>query len=188
MTSRRPRHPGRRLVREAEPGAGKPGENPPGLNPVVGGDRPSDTRGVPLERIAVVYGSREPYARLVHEQLAVARIAHNGAVMVPFTTRIAGRALLGLVAPRYVLANLLVRVGCGDDTGPGNRDTVHCGRRSWLGASRVPLLTAPGTALPERSKAIGRRVHVCSPSPVEPASTGTWSCSTTESMRRHCGA
>lgn len=53
--------------------------------------------GVPLERIAVLYGSREPYARLVHEQLSAAGIAHNGAATIPLTSRMAGRCLLGLL-------------------------------------------------------------------------------------------
>jgi len=54
--------------------------------------------GTPLDRIAIVYGSHEPYARLVHEQLDAAGIAHNGAAVVPLTARAAGRTLLGLLA------------------------------------------------------------------------------------------
>ena len=37
--------------------------------------------GVPLERMAVLYGRHEPYARLVHEQLDLAGIRHNGAAV-----------------------------------------------------------------------------------------------------------
>ena len=44
-------------------------------------------RGTPLDRIAIVYGSRDPYARLVHEQLDAAGIAHNGAAVIPLTAR-----------------------------------------------------------------------------------------------------
>ena len=53
--------------------------------------------GTPLDRIAVLYGSRDPYARLVHEQLDAAGIAHNGAAVIPLTARVAGRTLLGLL-------------------------------------------------------------------------------------------
>ena len=55
-------------------------------------------QGTPLDRIAIVYGSRDPYARLVHEQLDAAGIAHNGAAVIPLTERAAGRTLLGLLA------------------------------------------------------------------------------------------
>ena len=58
---------------------------------------PSAT-GCPLERIAILYATPEPYARLVHEQLDAAGIAHNGASVVPLTARVAGRTLLGLFA------------------------------------------------------------------------------------------
>lgn len=54
--------------------------------------------GTPLERIAVLYGTHDPYARTVHEQLELAGIAHNGASVVPLTHRVAGRTLLGLLA------------------------------------------------------------------------------------------
>jgi RecB family exonuclease len=54
--------------------------------------------GVPLERVAVLYASPEPYARLVHDQLAAAGIPHNGAAVEPLTARLAGRVLLGLLA------------------------------------------------------------------------------------------
>jgi len=53
--------------------------------------------GIPLERIALLYGSREPYGRLVHEQLDAAGIKHNGSAIVPLTARMAGRTLLGLI-------------------------------------------------------------------------------------------
>jgi hypothetical protein len=54
--------------------------------------------GTPLERIAILHASPQPYARLVHEQLSAADIAHNGAAVVPLTARLAGRTLLGLLA------------------------------------------------------------------------------------------
>jgi ATP-dependent helicase/nuclease subunit B len=54
--------------------------------------------GTPLDRIAVLYASPEPYARLVHEQLAAAGVATNGAAVVPVAGRVAGRTLLGLLS------------------------------------------------------------------------------------------
>lgn len=54
-------------------------------------------RGTPLERIAVLYASREPYARLVDEQLNEAGIAYNGVAVAPLAARAAGRTLLGLL-------------------------------------------------------------------------------------------
>src|SRR5205085_8484490 len=54
--------------------------------------------GTPLDRIAVLYASPEPYARLVHEQLAGAGVATNGAAVIPVADRVAGRTLLGLLA------------------------------------------------------------------------------------------
>ncbi|HYA45161.1 MAG TPA: hypothetical protein VED59_06120, partial [Acidimicrobiales bacterium] len=55
-------------------------------------------RGTPLERMALLYASAEPYARLIDEQLSAAGIAHNGAAVMPVTARVAGRTLLGLLA------------------------------------------------------------------------------------------
>jgi hypothetical protein len=54
--------------------------------------------GVPLERMAVLYGAPEPYARLVHEQLDGAGIAHNGAAVRTLADSVLGRGLLGLLA------------------------------------------------------------------------------------------
>jgi RecB family exonuclease len=54
--------------------------------------------GTPLDRIAVLYASAQPYARLAHEQLAAAGIQANGAAVVPVAARMAGRALLQLLA------------------------------------------------------------------------------------------
>ena len=53
--------------------------------------------GVPLERMAVLYGATEPYARLVHEQLAAAGIPHNGAAVRTLAGSASGRGLLGLL-------------------------------------------------------------------------------------------
>ena len=54
--------------------------------------------GVPLERMAVLYGAPEPYARLVHEQLDAAGIPHNGAAVRTLAESVLGRGLLGLLA------------------------------------------------------------------------------------------
>ena len=54
--------------------------------------------GVPLERMAVLYGAPEPYARLVHEQLDAAGIPHNGAAVRTLADSALGRGLLGLLA------------------------------------------------------------------------------------------
>ncbi len=55
-------------------------------------------RGTPLDRIAILHASPEPYARLAYEQLSAAGLAMNGASVVPLTARVAGRTLLGLLA------------------------------------------------------------------------------------------
>ncbi len=52
--------------------------------------------GTPLDRIAILHASPEPYARLAHEQLAAAGIPLNGAAVMALTARVAGRTLLQL--------------------------------------------------------------------------------------------
>ncbi len=52
--------------------------------------------GTPLDRIALLHASPEPYARLAHEQLASAEIPVNGAAVMMLTARVAGRTLLQL--------------------------------------------------------------------------------------------
>lgn len=54
--------------------------------------------GTRLDRIAVLHPGAEPYARLAHEQLNAAGVATNGAAVVPASGRVAGRALLDLLA------------------------------------------------------------------------------------------
>jgi hypothetical protein len=54
-------------------------------------------QGVPLERMAIVFAHREPYARLLHEHLGAAGIAHNGVAVRRLADSVAGRTLvLGL--------------------------------------------------------------------------------------------
>ncbi|CAN5362821.1 PD-(D/E)XK nuclease family protein [soil metagenome] len=54
-------------------------------------------RGVPLERMAVLYPSPEPYARIVAEQLGAAGIPYNGRGVRPLADRMLGRWLLDLL-------------------------------------------------------------------------------------------
>jgi hypothetical protein len=54
--------------------------------------------GVALERMAVLYGANEPYARLVHEHLDLAGIPHNGASVTTLVDSVLGRSLLRLLA------------------------------------------------------------------------------------------
>jgi ATP-dependent helicase/nuclease subunit B len=54
--------------------------------------------GMPLERIAILFGTREPYGRLVHEHLDAAGVPRNGAAVRPLAGSVSGRALLDLLA------------------------------------------------------------------------------------------
>jgi ATP-dependent helicase/nuclease subunit B len=54
--------------------------------------------GTPLDRMAILHASPEPYSRLVHEHLAAAGVPANGASMIPLSARVAGRVLLELLA------------------------------------------------------------------------------------------
>jgi len=54
--------------------------------------------GTPLDRVAILHASPEPYARLVHDQLAAAGLPANGAAVMPLADRVAGRSLLALLA------------------------------------------------------------------------------------------
>ena len=54
--------------------------------------------GTPLDRIAILHAGAEPYARLAHEHLKVAGIKTNGPAATPLIGRVAGRALLELLA------------------------------------------------------------------------------------------
>ena len=56
--------------------------------------------GTPLERIAILFGTREPYGRLVHEHLEAAGVSRNGAAVRPLAGSVAGRSLLDLLALR----------------------------------------------------------------------------------------
>jgi RecB family exonuclease len=54
--------------------------------------------GVALGRIALLYGSGDPYARLLHEQLAAAGIPFNGAPIRAIGDLVLGRTLRALLA------------------------------------------------------------------------------------------
>lgn len=61
-------------------------------------------REVPLERMAVLYGRTEPYARLLTDQLQAAGLPFSGPSPRPLTESVLGRFLLGLLglpARRY---------------------------------------------------------------------------------------
>ena len=80
--------------------------------------------GVPLERMAVLYGAAEPYARLVHEQLTAAGIPHNGAAVRTLAESVLGRSVLGLLAL------------------PTATSTVTTSWRCWRRAGLVPRARA----------------------------------------------
>ncbi|HEY4377826.1 MAG TPA: hypothetical protein VGM93_11745, partial [Acidimicrobiales bacterium] len=54
--------------------------------------------GTPLDRMAILYGTAEPYARLVREQLGAAGITCNGPAEVSLAGRLPGRVLLDVLA------------------------------------------------------------------------------------------
>lgn len=56
------------------------------------------SRGTPGHRIAVLHGSRDPYARLLAEHLTQAGVTHNGRGVRPAGERILGRAVRRLLA------------------------------------------------------------------------------------------
>lgn len=49
--------------------------------------------GTPLERMAVVFANREPYARLLHENLRAAGVPHNGVAVRSVADSVAGRTV-----------------------------------------------------------------------------------------------
>lgn len=65
---------------------------------VVRGVVDAARRGVPFDRMALLYGSEQPYARLLHEQLAAAGVPFNGAALGTLAESLAGRTALGLLA------------------------------------------------------------------------------------------
>ncbi len=95
-------------------------------------------RGTPLERIAVLYGSVEPYGRLLHEHLAAAGVPRNGTAVRPL-----GASAVGRVGDRPAGA-ARPRVPAGRrDGAAGPHRRPHAGRAP----SRRP---ASGSACPAR--------------------------------------
>jgi hypothetical protein len=67
-------------------------------------------RGVPLERMAVLYGRKDPYVRLLGDQLQAAGLPFNGPAARPLTESVLGRFLLGLIGlpgRRYSRADVM---------------------------------------------------------------------------------
>jgi ATP-dependent helicase/nuclease subunit B len=80
--------------------------------------------GVPLARMALLYASREPHARLVHEQLVSAGIPHNGAGVRSVGDALLGRsirALLALPDRDYERRDVLALLGAAPMRGPDGR-------------------------------------------------------------------
>jgi hypothetical protein len=91
--------------------------------------------GVRLGRIALLYGTPEPYARLLHEQLEAAGVPHNGAPVRAIGDMLYGRtvrSLLALPDRRFRRSDVLAMVTgapirTGDGLAPG---------RAWERISR----------------------------------------------------
>ncbi|MCZ7526480.1 MAG: PD-(D/E)XK nuclease family protein [Acidimicrobiia bacterium] len=84
-----------------------------------------DRVDLPLHRVAILYRTADPYARVVHEQLRAAGIPAHGPATGRLAETVAGRALLGLLAV---------------PAGGYRRDAVM----DWLASA--PILEVPGTA------------------------------------------
>ena len=54
-------------------------------------------RSTPAHRVAILYGSTHPYARLVHEHLTAAGVTFNGSGTRPVNERAIGRGFLGVL-------------------------------------------------------------------------------------------
>jgi ATP-dependent helicase/nuclease subunit B len=113
--------------------------------------------GVALSRMAVLYPTTEPYARLVYEHLAAAGIAHNGPSVQTLTATIAGRVALAVVEAtdlalgrRFVL-DVLALVP---------RPDAHA--TSWEGL-RIGVANLPGSPSEPRTTIAKRRAS-CTPS------------------------
>ena len=100
--------------------------------------------GTPLERIGILFGSAQPYGRLVHEHLAAAGIARNGAAVRPLAASALGRTVLDLLAladhdfRRGDVLGLLARATDGSAAAPtaaweriSRRAGVVAGRSDW---------------------------------------------------------
>ncbi len=92
--------------------------------------------GVPLARMAVVWGSEEPYARLVEAQLAGAGIPRAGTPVRTVASSVAGRtvrALLALPERRFRRSDVMALLAAAPVTGPDGRPVPG---RAWERISR----------------------------------------------------
>jgi RecB family exonuclease len=126
--------------------------------------------GVPLERIGICYPSADPYACLVHEQLAAAGVPSHGLSVRPLSDRLLGRWLLDLLEMptgghrRQDVLHLLATAPVSDRHGQrvpvGRWERVSRaagivrGRRDWDGrlaahAARLRLQAAAAEGDPE---------------------------------------
>ncbi len=100
--------------------------------------------GTPLERIGILFAAPRPYGRLVHEHLAAAGIARNGAAVRPLAASALGRTVLDLLAladhdfRRADVLGLLARATDGPTSAPtaaweriSRRAGVVAGRSDW---------------------------------------------------------
>jgi len=54
--------------------------------------------GTPLERIGLLFGTAQPYGRLLHEHLAAAGVPRNGVAVRPLAASVVGRTVVDLLA------------------------------------------------------------------------------------------
>ena len=98
--------------------------------------------GTPLERIGLLFGTAQPYGRLVHEHLAAAGVPRNGVAVRPLAASVVGRTLLDLLAlpdhdfRRADVLGLLARSSDGPATAP---------TAAWERASRAAGVVAGRT-------------------------------------------
>lgn len=95
---------------EASPSVGHPPPSLPTAQRIITTSDPDDEvraavrivleaagRGTPLERIALLHPTPQPYARLLGEHLEAAGVAFSGEAVRPLTERVTARTLLGLL-------------------------------------------------------------------------------------------
>ena len=96
------------------------------LRGVVAGLR----EGVRLEEMAVLFGRRDPYARLLHDQLAAAGLPYHGSSTRTLAESALGRFLLGLLdlpARRYSRRDVMAWLS----SAPVRTETAVAGQVAW---------------------------------------------------------
>src|SRR5690606_12334071 len=157
--------------------------------------------GTPLERIALLYGSPTPYARLVHEHLAAAGIPRNGAAVRPLAASVLGQTVLGLLAlpdhdfRRSAAPGLLARgaaarggslaAACGRSSSTSSTASPRPAPRRHLGPSgwRGCATSSSGSRATGGTARAGRPTRCRRPRRSTPPSTG-WPGSTASPTRR----